>query len=173
MAIKGRDREFRIKKLSYVDFKPLNMDRVLTMLFPRLRFGGYGTRRPPRRSTNSPIGDFVRRIHQGPERMFVGFDEHPDVVERWIETDLMDMVNRGKPNQALSCAASPARQHLQVPQRSTRKGLRRGRAALLDALPRRARGRGQAVRDALTPLLLCRAWTCTPISYDSSAHSRC
>ena len=43
MGIKGRDREFRLKILSYIDFKPLNMDRVLTMLFPRLRFGGYGT----------------------------------------------------------------------------------------------------------------------------------
>ena len=48
MALKGSDREFRLEKLSYIDFKPLNMDRVLTMLFPRLRFLGYGTRRPPR-----------------------------------------------------------------------------------------------------------------------------
>ena len=50
MALKGSDREFRLEKLSYIDFKPLNMDRVLTMLFPRLRFHGFGTRRPPRRN---------------------------------------------------------------------------------------------------------------------------
>lgn len=42
MAIKSRDQEFRLKKLSYVDFKPANMDRVLTMLFPRRRVGGCG-----------------------------------------------------------------------------------------------------------------------------------
>ena len=52
MGIKGRDQEFRVKKLSDIDFKPLNMDRVLTMLFPRLRFGGYGTSRPPRGNTS-------------------------------------------------------------------------------------------------------------------------
>ena len=65
MAIKGRDREFRIKKLSYVDFKPLNMDRVLTMLFPRLRFDGYGTRRPPRKH-DLTVGDFAREYTRDP-----------------------------------------------------------------------------------------------------------
>ena len=65
MAIKGRDREFRVKKLSYVDFKPLNMDRVLTMLFPRLRFDGYGTRRPPRKH-DLTVGDFAREYTRGP-----------------------------------------------------------------------------------------------------------
>ena len=38
MALKGSDREFRLEKLSYIDFKPLNMDRVLTMLFPGCAF---------------------------------------------------------------------------------------------------------------------------------------
>ena len=139
MALKGRDREFRLEKLSYIDFKPLNMDRVLTMLFPRLRFDGYGTRRPPRRHELT-IGDFAGEYTRDPSA-FIGFDAYPDVVERWIETDLMDVVNRGKPNQALAAPAPVARQHLQVPQRTTRPGLRRGRAALLDALPRARRAR--------------------------------
>jgi hypothetical protein len=74
MGIKGRDREFRLKKLSYIDFKPLNMDRVLTMLFPRLRFGGYGTRRPPRKHELT-VSDFAREYLNDP-KMFVGFADH-------------------------------------------------------------------------------------------------
>ena len=147
MALKGRDREFRLEKLSYIDFKPLNMDRVLTMLFPRLRFGGYGTRRPPRRNELT-IGDFVGEYTKDPSA-FVGFDEHPDVVERWIETDLMDMVNRGKPNQAL---AAPRPLHGNTYKfRNARHARDYGAAEQLYWMLYHAReGRGQAVRDALT-----------------------
>ncbi len=38
MSIKGRDKEFRTPKTSYIDFKHIEMDRVLTMLFPRLKY---------------------------------------------------------------------------------------------------------------------------------------
>ena len=147
MALKGRDREFRLAKLSYIDFKPLNMDRVLTMLFPRLRFGGYGTRRPPRRNELT-IGDFVGEYVKDPSA-FVGFDAYPDVVERWIETDLMDMVNRGKPNQAL---AAPRPLHGNTYKfRNARHARDYGASEQLYWMLYHARGgRGQAVRDALT-----------------------
>ena len=41
MSLKGRDKEFRTPKTTYVDFKQIEMDRVLTMLFPRLKYDGY------------------------------------------------------------------------------------------------------------------------------------
>jgi hypothetical protein len=147
MAIKGRDREFRLKKLSYIDFKPLNMDRVLTMLFPRLRFGGYGTRRPPRKN-DLTVGDFAREYMKDP-KMFVGFAEHPDVVERWIETDLMDLVNRGRPNQAL---AAPRPLHGNTYKfRNARHARDYGAAEQLYWMLYHARGgRGQVARDAIT-----------------------
>jgi hypothetical protein len=147
MAIKGRDREFRLKKLSYIDFKALNMDRVLTMLFPRLRFGGYGTRRPPRKNELT-VGDFAREYMKDP-KMFVGFAEHPDLVERWIETDLMDLVNRGRPNQAL---AAPRPLHGNTYKfRNARHARDYGAAEQLYWMLYHARsGRGQVARDALT-----------------------
>lgn len=147
MALKGRDREFRLAKLSHIDFKPLNMDRVLTMLFPRLRFGGYGTRRPPRRNELT-IGDFTGEYTKDPSA-FVGFDQHRDVVERWIETDLMDVVNRGKPNQAL---AAPRPLHGNTYKfRNARHARDYGAAEQLYWMLYHARGgRGQAVREALT-----------------------
>ncbi len=100
MPIKGRDREFRIPKVSYLDFKHIEMDRVLTMLFPRLKYRGFGSRRPPRGGEIS-IDEFLKEFLDHPE-WFSGFDQHPDIVRAWIETDLMDMVNRGKSNQALA-----------------------------------------------------------------------
>lgn len=147
MAIKGRDQEFRLKKISYIDFKPLNMDRVLTMLFPRLRFGGYGTRRPPRKHELT-VGDFAREYLSDP-KMFAGFGDQPDVVERWIETDLMDMVNRGRPNQAL---AAPRPLHGNTYKfRNARHARDYGAAEHLYWMLYHGRGgRGQVARDALT-----------------------
>ena len=146
MALKGRDREFRLNKLSYIDFKPVNMDRVLTMLFPRLRFDGYGTRRPPRRNELT-VGDFAEEYTRDP-RGFVGFDQHPDIVERWIETDLMDVVNRGKPNQAL---AAPRPLHGNTYKfRNARHTRDYGAAEQIYWMLYHARGgRGQAARDGL------------------------
>ena len=146
MALKSRDREFRLEKLSYVDFKPINMDRVLTMLFPRLRFDGYGTRRPPRKH-DLTVGDFAREYTKDPS-LFAGFGEHPDVVERWIETDLMDLVNRGRPNQAL---AAPRPLHGNTYKfRNARHARDYGAAEQLYWMLYHARGgRGQAARDAL------------------------
>ena len=146
MALKGRDREFRLNKLSYIDFKPLNMDRVLTMLFPRLRFDGYGTRRPPRRNELT-VRDFADEYTRDP-RAFVGFDRHPDIVERWIETDLMDMVNRGQPNQAL---AAPRPLHGNTYKfRNARHTRDYGAAEQIYWMLYHARGgRGQAARDGL------------------------
>ena len=146
MALKGRDREFRLQKLCYIDFKPLNMDRVLTMLFPRLRFGGYGTRRPPRRNELT-IRDFASEYVRDPGA-FVGFDAYPDLVERWIETDLMDVVNRGRPNQAL---AAPRPLHGNTYKfRNARHARDYGAAEQLYWMLYHARGgRGQAALDAL------------------------
>ena len=146
MAIRGRDREFRLKKLSYVDFKPINMDRVLTMLFPRLRFGGYGTRRPPRRNELT-VDDFAREYTKDPQ-MFAGFGEHPGIVGQWIETDLMDLVNRGRPNQAL---AAPRPLHGNTYKfRNARHARDYGAAEQLYWMLYHARsGRGQTARDAL------------------------
>lgn len=166
MAIKQRDREFRLPKITYVDYKTIEMDRVLISLFPRLRFGPVGSRRPPRRrelelstfldefkkhdakivqiarkimnspkymaefersglirrewfpdSSDSEIGlaqklviDIQNRISK-PDIWFQGIlesQDSEDVLRKWLETDLMDMVNRGKPNQAI---ASPRPLH--------------------------------------------------------------
>jgi len=146
MSIKGRDKEFRIPKVSYLDFKHIEMDRVLTMLFPRLKYDGYGSRRPPRGGDLS-VDEFLEDFLEHPE-WFSGFDKNPDIVRSWIETDLMDMVNRGKSNQAL---AAPRPLHGNTYKFRNAKHTRDYGAAeqIYWMLFYARKGKGQAARDAL------------------------
>lgn len=146
MSIKGRDKEFRIPKVSYLDFKHIEMDRVLTMLFPRLKYDGYASRRPPRGGDLS-VDEFLADFLEHPE-WFAGFDKHADIARAWIETDLMDLVNRGKSNQAL---AAPRPLHGNTYKFRNAKHTRDYGAAeqIYWMLFYARKGKGQAARDAL------------------------
>ena len=99
MTLNKQDREFRLPKISYVDFKHLDMDRVLTVFFMRLKHNGFLSRL--QRNRELTVEAFVDTFLEKPE-WFVGFEQHRDILTRWVETDLMDLVNRGKANQALA-----------------------------------------------------------------------
>lgn len=94
-----RDREFRLPKISYLDFKHLEMDRVLTAFFARLAHNGFPSRL--RRKVELSVETFVDEFMEHPE-WFTGFQGNRDVLERWVETHLLDVVNRGKSNQAVA-----------------------------------------------------------------------
>ncbi len=146
MAIKGRDKEFRTLKVSYLEFKQTNMDRVLTMLFPRLKYDGYASRRPPR-GFDLSAEQFKAEFLDHPE-WFDGFVQYPNIVHKWIETDLMDVVNRGKANQAI---ASPRPLHGDTYKFRNAKHTRAYGASeqLYWMLYYARKGKGQAVRDRL------------------------
>ena len=99
MALQKKDREFRLPKVSYLDFKTIEMDRVLTGLFERLEHGGYPSVFRDKRELT--VDKFVDDILDASDR-FLGFAQHRDMVERWVETHLMDIVNRGKKNAAVA-----------------------------------------------------------------------
>ncbi|MCW7554515.1 hypothetical protein NX722_18180 [Endozoicomonas gorgoniicola] len=105
MALSRRDKEFRLTRITYVDFKHLEMDRVLTAFFARLFHDGYTSR--INRKFELTTEAFVEEFLEHPE-WFKGFDKHPDILSRWVETHLMDVVNRGKAKQAI---ASPRPLH--------------------------------------------------------------
>jgi hypothetical protein len=146
MSIKGRDKEFRTPKTTYIDFKHIEMDRVLTMLFPRLKYDGYASRRPPR-GGDLTVEEFMEDFLEHPE-WFAGFDRFPQIVHRWIETDLMDVVNRGKANQAV---AAPRPLHGNTYKFRNAKHTRDYGAAeqIYWMLFYARKGKGQAARDAL------------------------
>lgn len=99
MPLAKRDKEFRLPKISTIDFKHLEMDRVLTGLFQRLAHNGAQSRLT--RKWDLSVKTFVDEFLDHPE-WFSGFGEHRDILERWVETHLMDVVNRGKPTQAIA-----------------------------------------------------------------------
>jgi hypothetical protein len=99
MPLSKKDKEFRLPKISYLDFKYTEMDRVLTNLFGRLQFNGLTPR--VERIRHLEVQAFVDQIGSDSED-FVGFDRFPLATRSWVETHLMDMVNRGKTNQAIA-----------------------------------------------------------------------
>lgn len=146
MSIKARDKEFRISKTTCVDFKHIEMDRVLTMLFPLLKFDGYGSRRA-HRGGDLTIDDFLDEMLEHPE-WFAGFNNHPTVIRKWIETDLLDIVNRGKANQSV---AAPRPLHGNTYKFRNAKHTRDYGAAdqIYWMLYYARKGKGQVARDAL------------------------
>lgn len=98
MGLHRDDKEFRHAGISYLDYKQVDMDRVLTALLPRLWWKG-----SPSVLIGSPrdldIEAFVSTMASQPQ-WFEGFDH--DITYRWAETHLLDLVNRGKPSQAVA-----------------------------------------------------------------------
>lgn len=99
MGLSSKDRAFNTKKVSYLDFKQLEMDRVLTALFARLAHNGFPSRL--KRRFELSVEAFVDEFLEHPE-WFSGFAQHREILERWVETHLMDVVNRGKSGQAVA-----------------------------------------------------------------------
>ncbi|MGI5922314.1 MAG: methylation-associated defense system protein MAD7 [Lentisphaeria bacterium] len=145
MSIKGKDKEYKTSKVSYVDFKHIEMDRVLTMLFPLLKFGGYGSRFV--RGKILTVDDFLEEFIER-KNWFKGFEENKSVIAKWLETDLLDLVNRGKADQAV---AAPRPLHGNTYKfRNSKFARDYGASEQIYWMLFYARtGKGQAVRDAL------------------------
>lgn len=97
MTLSTRDRKFGHDGITRVSFHQIDMDRVLTAFLARLWHGGYPSRIA--RGSELTVDDFVASLLERPE-FFSDFD--PDIAYKWVETHLIDMVNRGKPTQAVA-----------------------------------------------------------------------
>jgi hypothetical protein len=102
MALEKQDKSFRLPKISLLDFKSIEMDRVLTGLFARIFHKGEDTRLKYEHTVQTFLDHFL----SDPKR-FRGFAEHPQIVQSWLETHLLDLVNRGKPGQEKVAAPRP------------------------------------------------------------------
>lgn len=101
MVERSRTREFRFPQVSFVDYKHIEIDRTLLNLFPRLKYGGYLGRYkklPFQLTIDKFLEEFTDEKHAD---LFVNFAEHKTVVRKWLETDLLDLVYRGRPRQAV------------------------------------------------------------------------
>lgn len=103
MALKSRDKHFRLPKISLLDFKTLEMDRVLTLLFARIHHKGEDSRLFKKDNT---IDTFAAHFLSQPTR-FKDFSKYPDITRGWLETHLLDLVNRGKAGKEAVAAPRP------------------------------------------------------------------
>lgn len=103
MPLKSRDKHFRLPKISLLDFKTLEMDRVLTGLFARIYHKGEDSRLYKKDTT---IDTFEQHFLDNPER-FRDFAKFPGITRGWLETHLLDLVNRGKAGKEAVAAPRP------------------------------------------------------------------
>ena len=100
MAIKLNKQEstFRNELLFTADAKTIRIDNTLVNLFMLLKHEGIRPKQRTRKGDNVFIEiDKLKSIFQKLEENneLEGFKEHPDAVELWLRTNLVDMVNRG------------------------------------------------------------------------------
>ncbi|MFC8423672.1 hypothetical protein ACFUN7_22835 [Streptomyces sp. NPDC057236] len=101
MALHRRDSELKHPGVSHLEYKRVEMDRVLTGFLMRVNHNGLPSKMVQRKelSVDAFVKEFTKEQHTA---KFPGFAEHSDIARRWIETQLLDMVNRGRPSQAVA-----------------------------------------------------------------------
>jgi len=101
MGLPKRDSEFRHLGTTYMELKRVEMDRVLTAFLMRVNHNGQISRLARERdlTVETFANEFLSEEHRD---KFPGFSDAPETATRWVETHLLDVVNRGKPNQAVA-----------------------------------------------------------------------
>jgi hypothetical protein len=96
VKLRKQDQEFRNPKVFYPDPKNVDLDRVLINLFLLLKCGG---RTHATRGRTQAEFEKVDRHLDTLQKMpdVQGFSEHAFIAKRWLESDIFDLVNRGKP----------------------------------------------------------------------------
>jgi hypothetical protein len=100
MKLGKKDKAFRTNKVSYLDYKIVEMDRVLTHLFARLKHNGASSKLSAKGMTVELFKDEFLDSRNGTH--FKNFSQAPITIEKWIETHLVDLINRGKANEAVA-----------------------------------------------------------------------
>ncbi len=99
-----KQRGFKADEITYLDRKPILLDRMLLNLFGLLRTDGRQSIRRRQRTVDIPT--LVKLIESNPER-FPGFAQHPDVTRAWLANDLLEIMNRGKPDREMVVGPRP------------------------------------------------------------------
>jgi hypothetical protein len=101
VKLRKQDQEFRNPKVFYPDPKNVDLDRVLINLFLLLKCEG---RRPATRGRQKPEFEKVD-VHLDTLTSMPnvkGLGEHREIARRWLEADIFDLVNRGRPTEAIA-----------------------------------------------------------------------
>jgi hypothetical protein len=101
VKLETADQEFRNPRVFYPDPKNIDLDRVLINLFLLMRCNGSRPATRGRPKTN------IEKVEHHTEQLakmegVEGFAENPAIAKAWLESDIFDVVNRGKSTQAVA-----------------------------------------------------------------------
>ncbi len=101
MKLRKQDQEFRNPRIFYADPKNVDLDRVLVVLFLWLKTGGM------RPATTGRQKKEFEKVDVHFKRLAVlpgvsGFTENEEIARQWLETDVFDLVNRGRPTETIA-----------------------------------------------------------------------
>lgn len=110
LKLEKADQSFRNSLINPIDAKRVDLDRTLVNLFMLIRFNGrrpvaVRSLRPEDLHLRSLLGRLTRDV-----TAVKGLDAFPSVVEKWLASDLIDMVHQGVPGK--EAVASPRPLHL-------------------------------------------------------------
>ncbi len=107
MPLDKLDKIPRDERVMIVDTKTIDLDRALINLFMLLKHGGIY---PASRTgiVDRKVATLRDWLCSDPTN-FPGFEQHPELVEAWLKSDFLDLVNRGTEREAL---AAPRPVHL-------------------------------------------------------------
>lgn len=101
MKLRKQDQEFRNPRIFYADPKNVDLDRVLIVLFLWLRTGGMRPATTGRQKKEfEKVEVHLKRLAALPG--VTGFTENAEIARQWLETDVFDLVNRGRPTEAIA-----------------------------------------------------------------------
>jgi len=101
MKLRKQDQEFRNPRIFYADPKAVDLDRVLVVLFLWLKTGGMRPATTGRQKAEfEKVDVHLKRLATLPG--VTGFSEHPEIARQWLETDVFDLINRGRPTEAIA-----------------------------------------------------------------------
>jgi len=106
MPLTRKDKEFAVPLVSVLDAKTIDLERALVNFLIKLKYGLTPTvRSSPRLLTIQELTNAA--CSRGKSGQLHGFAEHEDVVYRWLESDLLDLVFRGHPQKENVASARP------------------------------------------------------------------
>lgn len=96
MSLKKQDKEFNLNKITYLEYKYSEIERTFLNLFPRLKFDGYlgKVRKGIQELTLDTFAAELTDLDNQTE--FINFPDYREIIYKWLETDLLDLVNRGR-----------------------------------------------------------------------------
>src|SRR5262249_46045174 len=101
MKLRKQDQEFRNPRIFYADPKNVDLDRVLVVLFLWIKTGGMRPATVGRQKAEFEKADVHFKRLAGLAGV-TGFLENEEIARLWLETDIFDLVNRGRPTEAIA-----------------------------------------------------------------------